>query len=191
MATAEFCRYYYYLQFLPNQTPSFLWVKTTAYCTQWRLRVWGQRNERRRWFRKGAPFCVWFHNAVGFFFFFNIQCMLSPCEYKYTGVCTYINNYYLYSHAFQAILAFMSWYTASFELLPLLGLRWSERQDMNLPRLQLLTPALGLQEDPGGHGPAQSDIGTLLCHQPSRKSLVVFPGGRNTVCEGHFVICFL
>lgn len=45
---------------------------------------------------------------VFFFFFLNIQCMLSPCEYKYTGVGTYINNYYLYSHAFQAILAFMS-----------------------------------------------------------------------------------
>lgn len=76
MATAEFCRYYYYLQFLPNQTPSFLWVKTTAYCTQWRLRVWGQRNERRRWFRKGAPFCVWFHNAVGFFFLIYNACYL-------------------------------------------------------------------------------------------------------------------
>lgn len=86
-----------------------------------------------------------------FFFFFNTQCMLSPYEYKYTGIgtCTYINNYYLYSHAFQEILAFMLWCTASFGLLPLLGLRWSERQDMNLPRLQLLTPALGLKEDPG------------------------------------------
>ena len=37
-------------------------------------------------------------------FFFLIY---NAC-YKYTGVCTYINNYYLYSHAFQAILAFMS-----------------------------------------------------------------------------------